>query len=640
MLIEKIDIKNFRSIHNAEMQCDSLTAILGRNGSGKSSFLQALEYFYDINAPITIEDFFNRDTENQIEIRVTYGNLRQEECDEFRSYIKDNRLIVTKRITYESGKILQKYYAAAMQIPEFAEIRGISQKSEKKDRWNELVESGKFIGLNKAKKADDIDKIMNDYEEAHPEFLEIIEKQEQFFGPKSVGGGKLDKYTKFVRIPAVRDASIEITDKKSGVLFQLLEIIVMRRINSREDVQSFKAEFEQKIKQIYSSDNLTELPELGRSISDTLKKFFPGSQLNLQWGDIIPPSIPLPPPKATLIEDGFEGDISRKGHGLQRALILTLLQHLAITTQSIDENTSNGYISEPDLILAIEEPELYLHPLRCRYLAKILFDLSNTPGLGLAARNQVLYTTHSPHFVDLERFNNIRIIKKEQKDKEIPESVVTYYALADAAQALAQVASTVYPITEKSFKAHSMPVMNTIVNEGFFADAIAIVEGNGEIGALWRLQEILGKNWIEKGISVIPAFGKNNIDRAVIIFTGFKIPCYFIFDGDANEKKESSKRTNRRYLKLAGATEEDFPETTVGNNYAVFKNNFEDTCKSELSQIEYNKIAKDISLKLGIEEKRILKNIDSASEFIHNVYQKGLRIPTLEKIVDEISNLI
>ena len=41
MLIQNVQVKNFRSILNESLPCDSLTALVGRNGSGKSSFLNA-----------------------------------------------------------------------------------------------------------------------------------------------------------------------------------------------------------------------------------------------------------------------------------------------------------------------------------------------------------------------------------------------------------------------------------------------------------------------------------------------------------------------------------------------------------------------------------------------------------------------
>jgi len=97
MIIKSIEVKNFRSIRESCLDFDSLTAILGRNGAGKSSFLKAIEIFYDIAAPITEEDFFDRDVRSAIEIRLSYGDLRDDEKQEFKPYIRDDGLLVTKR---------------------------------------------------------------------------------------------------------------------------------------------------------------------------------------------------------------------------------------------------------------------------------------------------------------------------------------------------------------------------------------------------------------------------------------------------------------------------------------------------------------------------------------------------------------
>ena len=147
MIIKSVEVKNFRSIRETSLDCNNLTAIVGRNGAGKSSFLYAIDAFYDIAAPITEEDFFDRDMGSPIGIRVTYSDFRDDKTEEFRPYIKDDKLIVTKRISSENGRIMQHYYAAALQIPQFAEIRAKPGKRDRVSAWNELVDSGEFSDL-------------------------------------------------------------------------------------------------------------------------------------------------------------------------------------------------------------------------------------------------------------------------------------------------------------------------------------------------------------------------------------------------------------------------------------------------------------------------------------------------------------
>jgi len=660
MIIRSVEVRNFRSIREARLDCDNLTAIVGRNGAGKSSFLYAVDTFYDTKAPITEEDFFDRDVGSPIEIRVTYGDLREDEKEEFSPYIKDDRLIVTKRISTEDGHIAQRYYAAALQIPQLAEIRAKTGKKDRISAWNELVDNGELTGLSgKARSADEVERLIREYETNHPELMEPIEREEQFFGPRNIGGGKLDKFTKYVLVPAVREASDEVAGRK-GAIYQILDMIVLRKINARKDIQEFKSEFEERVKKLYSSENLTELPELGASISKTLEKFAPGSLLNLGWDEVKPPEVPLPAAKATLIEDNFEGEISRKGHGLQRALIVTLLQHLATivpveptTGGLVQEETTvlepKGLVSSrgPDLILAIEEPELYLHPSRCRYLANLLLQLAERPGVGLGASNQIIHTSHSPYFVDLHRFDQIRLVRKvPSPDSLAPQSVVTRFSLSQAADEIAK-ACNADPanFTRDSFRARAMPVMNAIVGEGFFADVVVVVEGLSEVGTLWKLQEIMKMNWPELGIVVVPAGGKNNIDRPTVIFRGFHIPTYFVFDADSHligkrSKERDAKNRNHIYLSLAGAPIEDFPDTQIHETWAVFRENLEGLLKETLGNETFQAIQVKVASELGYDDPdRVSKNIEGAARLIELIYEKKYQIPILEEIIEKITLL-
>lgn len=655
MIIEKVEIKNFRSIREQTIELDKLTALIGRNGAGKSSFLEALDFFYNISASISPkgDDFFNHDIGATIEIRVTYGRLRDDEKKEFDVYIRDEQLMVTKKAFLQEGKVRPVYYASARQIPQFAKIREMPGLRDRTNAFKELIDSGELPGLKgPVKSADEAEALMKEYEESHPELREAIDKVVEFFGPPNIGGGKLDKYTRFVLVPAVREATDEATERQ-GSIYKILDMIVLRGIEARKDIQDFKYEFKERALKIYSSENIKELPLLGESISKTLKRFAPGSELRLKWGEPKIPDIPPPEAMPTLIEDNFEGPISKKGHGLQRALILTLLQYLAMTIfahSQVDESqeeTPRKQFIGPDLILAIEEPELYLHPSRCRYLAEVLSKLTDDPALG--ARNQLLYATHSPYFVDLELFGQIRMIRKiPSPDSAAPQSVVSSFSLEEARREHERVCR-VDPdsFTDEGFRSRATSIMNAVVNEGFFAEAVVVVEGVSDVGALWQLQQIMGKDWAEKSIAVVPAGGKNNLDRPVIIFRGLEIPTYFIFDGDIRFKGEKGKEKdainrNRKYLCLANEPPEDFPRTQVKDSWAVLEDCPETEYKKMLGDELFIEIRDQVAFELGYvgEAERVLKNIEGSARFIELVYERGKSIPVLEEIVERITVLI
>jgi hypothetical protein len=477
MLITSVHVANFRSIEDAKIDCDHLTVLIGRNGAGKSNFLRALDAFYDVSAPITAEDFFGRDTTDPIEIRVTFGSLTEAEAAEFAAYVRNEVLTVTKKVALETGRLTQKYYGAAMQNPEFAKIRAMASKTERRAEWKKLVDAGALPELSgNPKNADEVEALMTAYEDTHPESLEVVEREEQFFGPRNVGGGKLDKYTKFVLVPAVREAAEEVGGRK-GAIPQILDTLVLRKLTAREDVRTFREEFERRARDLFGPATEDELQGVARSLTGSLSTFAPGASLHLSWDEVSVPDVQPPATRVTVVEDEFEGDIDRKGHGLQRALVLTLLRELAMLSppassedlqgQEVAASSDGSAPQVPDLILAIEEPELFLHPSRCRYLSRLLLQLASKqegqPG------NQIFYTTHSPHFVDLRWFDQVRRVQKTRPiGPGIPATAVTRFTLEEAAQELARACgSDPATFTRESFAARALPVMSQLVHEGF-----------------------------------------------------------------------------------------------------------------------------------------------------------------------------
>lgn len=647
MIIKRVEIENFRSLKAVDVWCEDLTVLLGRNGAGKSSILYALDIFYNVSAQIAPYDYFASDTDLTIKIRVTYGDLRDDELKEFSSYVKDGELIVTKKINSGGAK----YYGASKQIPEFHEIRLLEGATEKKQEFNKLVESGKYVGIGaKVTSGKLAEEAMIKFETDHPELLETYEAVQQFFGPRNVGGGKLDNYTKFVLIPAVRDAVVE--TEKRGAILQLIDVLVMRSINKRDDVRQLNEDFEKRIKEVYSQDNLTELKNLAGTITDLLRRYAPNAELALAFGEIVPPTIPLPPAIASLIEDNFKCPIGYTGHGLQRALIFALLHQLSITdlspektsaakTDAIKEISTIKALRIPDLILGIEEPELYLHPSRSRYLSKMMDSLVRKVEKSDSPSTQILYATHSPYFIDIGKFDRIRLARKiSTKGYDALQCQLSEYRAETAARDLAKLTNGDPKLfTPQSFSSRAIPVMTSMVNEGFFADKVVVVEGIGDAAVLWAIQDILEKQWDNRGIVVVPANGKNNIDRPVVIFRGLGIPTYFIFDGDSNSTdKDAARKSNEILLRLAGAQIVDFPDTQIVDRWAVFKNNLEHELKI-VDENAYISVCASVASELGYDKPSIvLKNPEGALRIIKRMYQLGKRVKVLEQIVEKISD--
>jgi predicted ATP-dependent endonuclease of OLD family len=191
--------------------------------------------------------------------------------------------------------------------------------------------------------------------------------------------------------------------------------------------------------------------------------------------------------------------------------------------------------------------------------------------------------------------------------------------------------------------------MNSIVNEGFFGNVVFVVEGQTEVGMFTALAARLALGWDEKGIVVVPAEGKNNLDRPVIVFEGLQIPVYWAFDTDESIKEEREKqRESEKNIKLQKVighidSPEGFPQTSVGERCAAFRNKIEDHIRSELGDAAYLAIRGEVAADLGYssdeKQKDVLKNVTGASLFLHKVYDRGLHLAKLEEIVRKVTAL-
>lgn len=92
-------------------------------------------------------------------------------------------------------------------------------------------------------------------------------------------------------------------------------------------------------------EKLIELKNLETELTKTLKTFVPNTEVSLNWQASEKLYVPFPKADIKLIEDNYSTSVERTGHGLQRAFILTMLQHLTLAQrisneQSLDEDNS------------------------------------------------------------------------------------------------------------------------------------------------------------------------------------------------------------------------------------------------------------------------------------------------------------
>jgi len=383
MIIESMNVKNFRSILDETLDFEQLTALVGTNGSGKSTFLRALELFYSTSPKFDAEDFYNGDTSKEASVAITYKGLSEAAREKFKSYMQADKLTVERVFSWDGAKAGSKLHGSKLKNPDFQAVRDAGSATEKKNAYEALRSKEEYSTLPKWKNAAETAELLSKWELENASKCKMMRDEGQFFGFKEVAEGYLGRFTQFLFIQAVRDASDDAAESKGSVLTTLMDLVVRSVIASKEAVVKLKEETQKQYKDIMDVDKLTELKTLSDNINTTLKTFVSNASVVLKWlplGDI---DIPMPKADVKLIEDSYESAVIRTGHGLQRAFILTMLQHLAIAQAGSAKKEEKKSEDLPCLVLAIEEPELYQHPNRQRHLAKILLQLASgeTPGV-------------------------------------------------------------------------------------------------------------------------------------------------------------------------------------------------------------------------------------------------------------------
>jgi energy-coupling factor transporter ATP-binding protein EcfA2 len=646
MIVKTLHVKNFRSILDERIDCDNLTVLVGRNGSGKSSFLRAMEIFYDPKAAVSAEDFYDEDTGKEIEIAMTFTDLSAEENSFFKDYLDRDDLSVA-RIFSVSAKKSGTYHGMKLQNPEFADIRNAGGKTDIRSKYHEVRNIAKYSTLPSVRNADQAEEELKKWEIANPGQCVRMRDDGQFFGFTEVGNGYLGRHTRFIHIPAVRDASDDATEGKGSCVTEIMDLVVRRTLASRKDFVALRDDTQKKYREIMDPAKLTELSRLQTQLSDTLRHYAPEASVSMEWTKLADIDFPLPKAEVKLHEDGYKSSVQRTGHGLQRAFILTMLQHL-VAAKSAEGAVQEGVTSEaatfeqaepqlPGLVLAIEEPELYQHPSRQRHMASILLQLAHGAIPGVAKKTQVIYTTHSPLFVGLDRFDQIRLLRKADSLSGKPRITKAVKAELDAVAEEIWVAggSQGSKYTADTLRPRLQAVMTPWVNEGFFADVAVLVEGEDDRAAILGVAVSMGHNFDSDGISVIPCIGKNNLDRPLVIFRRLGIPVYLIWDGD-HGKQDARPEDNKKLLRLVGQSQEDWP-CGVKDCHACFKVKLETTLEEEIGKDLFDRLLSEAQARLGIPRKKdAMKNPVVLQSIVEKASAAGKMSATLKGIVEKI----
>ncbi len=237
------------------------------------------------------------------------------------------------------------------------------------------------------------------------------------------------------------------------------------------------------------------------TIMDDIVRRQTGLNIQLQL-QVLSPIQVLKNVRPYIVDGGMTIDPEECGAGVQSAIALAVAKAYA------------DIVKNP-VVLALEEPELYLHPHGCRHFYRLLHEFA---GAGL----QIIYTTHERSFVNVGDFDSVHIVRKIAGQTEVTSGRTLHIGGAGRLKMQSR--------------------FNDRANEVFFAVAVVLVEGDVDEIACRSALEALGTDLDRRSISILSVGGLSEIAIFAELLTGLGIPAVALVDQDPGNAVSAGRR--------------------------------------------------------------------------------------------------
>lgn len=590
MKLAYLHIQNFRSCRDVPLEIGSMHALVGANNAGKSSVLRALDFLFNPSTKsLNEESFWSKDTNLEIRVEAIFTDLTDKEKEALGAYLKADGTFHMARSAKmgtsgesdsdqgEDKIVIGQHYKKPEPEPEWLQESHINGNNIKEwwKKKEQLVVNGvsfaDFLGSTKEPK-------VNDWKEKAKEFVsthadKIPTKDAWIDNPKGYANVLKGTLPFFVLVPAVRDVTEEAKASKSSpfgkLLFAILDTVKQEK---KTKIEGILAEVAKQMNRSGGAERVDLIAETEKQLNKLLTDFFAGCDLEIEFQT---PTLELllSAPKL-YVDDGFRNAVENKGHGLQRAVIFTILRRYA------EHMTSSVEGKKRNLILAVEEPELYMHPQAQRTIRRVFRRIAE-------GGDQVFFSTHSSLLVDVAYFDEIirmEGIFKTIDGKKTMVSEAWQLPMPKMIQDLeARFPKTKGSVTPESMRDLYSHAYNPRRNEGFFASKIVLVEGPTEEYSLPIYADALPNCAFDpQGVSVVECGGKGSMDRLFRIFNELHIPCFMLFDYDKENSDKDIINKSKELLALAGESQDVPSSLLVADRVACFPSKWETDLKSEI----------------------------------------------------------
>ena len=574
---------------------------------------------------LSIDDFHHKNVKEPISITVSFKDLSDQAKQDLSDYVRQERLVVTAKAEFDEGteRAEVKQFGNRLGMTEFKvwfEAEKAKQSATELKKIFENLQS-KWPDIKKASSKADMANALNEFESTHPDQCTLIPSEDQFYGV-SKGANRLAPHLQWVFVSASKDFSEEAEESKNSALGQLLSRAIRAKVNFSEKLSGLRNGLRENYQKMLEEEQGV-LSTISDSLENKLKLWAnPSATAKVLWKNDAEKSIKIEEPLAHIKigEKGFESELTRFGHGMQRSYLLTLLQELA----DIDDG------SVPTLVMAIEEPELYQHPPQARYLSEVLQDLANE-------NSQIIVCSHSPYFIPGDDFHNVRLVRELGSPSCSNVTSLTYAELAKELTEAGEKA-----VKETGMIAKLYPTLRPEISEMFFSRKLILVEGIEDVAYLTSYIQLMGRlsDFRRSGYHIIPVGGKNELLKPLAIAKLLKIEVFVVCDADTNKTRDDEiikhKKDNAAILYLLGHdTAENWPEADITkHNLRMWKTNITDTVGPEFGK-DWKTHEDQAALYYG-NAGGLNKNPLAVSRALESAWKVGLKSTKLQELVNSL----
>lgn len=424
MKILNFAVNNFRSIsggleaNRINFDDSSTLFIFGQNNVGKSTFLQAYQFFYENKTPQTA-DFFNQvDTEEmtfEIEVGLDPDDLTligakaEKNFAVFKTYLREEVILRIKTTHRKVGK-------------DMVSIARTWNPAEKK--WDDKGYGS--IGLHQV-----FQSCM-----PRPIFIKAMPTEEE---AKDI----LNKILKDIAEARLQAKELAELKAAQDTIKKLQE-----KMYRPETIKNYEESINTYFEKVFPQTSLS-IKDAKSKVAWTENKFGREFDLEFHTSDL-----------QGLQDKKIPTSVTSYGHGTIRTAIFTLLLMRDVAEEFERKNGRKDYM------VLFEEPELFLYPGIVKELRQLIYQVSQDD-----LPYQVLCASHSPQMIDISKPKSsiIRMVKSDTGTR--------LYQINDKFLANASGATTPQQLKQEMYEVLRF---NPYICESFYSDKVILIEGPTE----------------------------------------------------------------------------------------------------------------------------------------------------------------